>query len=68
MNNTFFKERMIFCYQRILGQYVASLENNQSYEACRDAKIKDIHRNMIRHQATKNHLVEIEPVTKEQSY
>src|SRR6476646_4711366 len=68
MNNTFFKERMISCLQRIFCQYIASLVNDQSHESCSNTKIKEVHGHMIRYQACKYHLVEIQPVTNKQSY
>ncbi len=63
MNNTLFKERMVFCQQREFRQYISGLINDQSDKARRKTDIKKVHRNMIRYQASKNHLVEIHPVT-----
>ncbi len=51
MNNTFFKERMIFCHQWIFAQYTAGLVNDQSHKSCSNTKIKKVHRHMIRDQA-----------------
>jgi len=68
MNNTLFKERMVFRYQWEFRQNITGLVNDQSNETCRKTDIKKIHRHMIRHQTSKNHLVEIHPVANQQSY
>ena len=68
MNNALLKEWMIFCQERIFRQHPAGLINNHPNKPGSYAEVKQTHPHMIRAYASKNHLVKIQPVTKQQSY
>src|SRR6516164_11413753 len=68
MNDAFLKERMVPGKQRKFTQYGTGLPDNQSNKSGGNSKIKQIHRHMILYNTAKNHLIKIQPVSKQQSY
>ena len=62
VNDAFFNERMVLCYQRVLSQRPAGNKHYQSYESKSHAKIIQPKLNMLFERTAKNHLVKIQPV------
>src|SRR5579859_645110 len=70
MDNTFFQERMVFCQQRIRAQHSSGLPHDQSYKTQRDTEVEEIQGHMVGGDmlCREDHLVKIQPVTKDQKY
>ena len=64
MYNTFFDERMVFGNHRRFCQGLSYRKHYQSYKTGSHTKIKQVQLYLFREHAGKYHLIEIEPVTK----
>src|SRR6516225_5453276 len=47
VDNTFFQERIVFCQQRNLAQYLSGLPHDQSYKAQRDAEVEEVEGHVV---------------------
>src|ERR1700753_3525726 len=70
VDNTFFKERMVFCQHGELAEYPCGLPHNQPYKAKCDTKIEEVQRYMVGRNVLSGeyHLEKVQPMSEDQKY